>query len=638
MGGVNPSGAARDGAAHGPLAVRLSGAVRDPVVLLGAALIAASLLLRGWVLRHAYFVEDDFLFVARAAASPLTVEYLTELHKGHLMPGALLLVYVQTAVAPYSWPLTAGIMLALQGGAAAAAFRLLWVLFGRRWAILAPLAVYVFSPLTVPVLTWWSAALNGVPLQLAVALALLWTVRHLREGGTRFAWMAAGAVLLGMAFSVKAMLLPPLLFAVAAAFCTPGRLSRAPGAALAARPRFWLGMAALTAGHLLVYLSRPRDVEGAGVPRLDVGLGMARRLLAETFPVGAVGGPVRWTPVTPAGGLLEPHPGVVAAAWAVLGALVLLSLLHRRRAWRAWAVLAGYLVCADVLPTLIARGRYQELTGYDPRYVADAAPVLALCLALAFLPTWKEAGQGPVHRGGRIPLAGIRSATVAATALFLLVSGYSTYAYASTLSGDRVRWYLDTVRFSVANVPDGAGIYPRPVPQDIVLPWNGERRFSSHLLSPLAEGEVAERVADPRPSALPLVFNDAGFLVNAEPAPESTFFGPPEGEECVAAVDGQVLWPVQSLGGPGLVAGLAYTSGGPTEATLVVGDTVAETTLPAAPRGASWYVPLDGAGTRLLVAVEEDVCLQWVTFGDLVPTVEGNPWHQEGEEEEEEAD
>ena len=32
------------------------------------------------------------------------------------------------------------------------------------------------------------------------------------------------------------------------------------------------------------------------------------RLLVETFPVGAVGSPIRWDPVTPAGGLLGPHP------------------------------------------------------------------------------------------------------------------------------------------------------------------------------------------------------------------------------------------------------------------------------------------------------------------------------------------
>ncbi|NYE49578.1 hypothetical protein HDA32_004698 [Spinactinospora alkalitolerans] len=606
---------------------------RDRLVLLGGLLIVASLVLKGWVLRSAYFVEDDFLFVARAASSTLTFDYLTDLHKGHLMPGAMLLVYVQTAIAPYNWALTAGVMLAFQGGASVAVFRLLWVVFGRRWAVLAPLVVYVYAPLTLPVLTWWSAALNAVPFQLATALALLWTVRHLRTGEPRFAWMAAGAVVLGMSFSVKAMFLPPLLFAVAAAFLTRGRFPRVVVTALENRLWFWVGMAALSVGHGLLYLSKQdsADGEGAGAPEFDVSVSMAGRLLGETFPVGAVGGPIQWGPVTPAGGLLEPDRVVLAVAWAVLGLLVVLSLLFRRRAWRAWALLAGYLVCVDIVPTLIARGRYQELVGYDPRYVADAALVFALCLAFAFMSA-EEEGDGVYRR--RPDPGRVRDVVALGTAGFLAAASYSMYTYADTLSGDRVRWYLDTVRMSMQAVPEEAGIYPRPVPADIVLPWNGSRRLSSHVLSPLAGEGVAERIAAPQPSKAPLVFNDAGYLVNARPAPDSAFFGPPEGEECIATFGGQAMWPVESLGGPSLVAGIAYTSEVETQAALVVGDAWVPTTLPAAPDGASWFVPVGGAGTQLLVQTQEaDVCMHWVTFGELVPEVEGNPWHRPEQEE-----
>jgi len=99
-------------------------------VLAGAALIALTLGLRAWVLRHAYFIEDDFLFVADAAASPLTFDYLTSLHKGHFMPGAKLLVAVLTALSPYNWTLAAGTMRALHGAAAAATFRLLGEVWG----------------------------------------------------------------------------------------------------------------------------------------------------------------------------------------------------------------------------------------------------------------------------------------------------------------------------------------------------------------------------------------------------------------------------------------------------------------------------------------------------------------------------
>ncbi|MBB6170191.1 hypothetical protein HNR23_000251 [Nocardiopsis mwathae] len=626
--------------------------LRDPIVVLGGALITAALALKIYVLGSAYFVEDDFLFFGNAAANNLTPEYLTDLHKGHLMPGAMLLAYIQTAIAPYDWGLASGIMLAFQAGASAAVFRLLWVLFGRRWAILAPLSVYLFAPLSMPVLAWWSAALNAVPFQLAMALSLLWTVHYLRTGAPRYGWMTAGAVVLGMAFSVKAMFLPPLLFVIAAAFLVRGRFPRVLATTLERDMPFWVGMAALSVGHGLLYLTKQDSAhgEGAGMPKLDTAVSAARKLLGETFPAGVVGGPFEWGPVTPAGGLLDPSMPMVVGAWSVLAVVVGASLLLRRRSWRAWAIVLGYLVVVDVIPTLIARGRYEDAFGYDPRYVADAALVFAICLAFAFLPTREESpgkddpGNG-AHAGGEDGRGGgayrwtpppkrARDLTVAATTVFILAAGYSTYAFADTLSGDRVRWYLDTVRGQMGGVPTEAGVYPRPVPDDIVLPWNGPRRLSSFVLSPLAEPGVAERIRDPEPAATALVFNDAGYLVPAKAKPDSAFFDKPEDEECMSTLGGDVMWEVESFGGPTMILTVAYTAETSTRIGVVLGDSWIDTELPAAPKGGNWYIPVPGAGDKLLLHTNtEELCMQWVTFGELDPQTDGDPWAQAEAEE-----
>ncbi|GAB3454900.1 hypothetical protein GCM10027570_35350 [Streptomonospora sediminis] len=622
------------------LAALLNRGLRDRIVLAGAALIIASLALKIHVLQAAYFVEDDFLFIGTAAATDLTPGYLTDLHKGHLMPGALLLAYIQAGVAPYNWVLAAGVMLAVQAAAAAAVFALLWELFGRRRAVVALLAVYTVAPLTIPVLAWWSAALNAIPFQLATALALLWLVRFLRTGEGRYGWLAGGAVLLGMAFSVKAVFLPVLLFAVAAAFLVPGRIPRVLWRTADRDLPFWAALALLSAGYVLLYLSRQETAEGegAGIPEPRVVADLLRGMLTETFPVGALGGPGRWEPVTAAGGLLNPPLAVAGAAWAVLVLIVAVSLLVRRRSWRAWALLACYLLLVDALPTAVARGRYESLVGYDPRYVADAALVFVLCLALAFL---RVRGEDTAAAAGvwRPPRRAARAAAFAATAAMTAAGAFSTYTFADTLSGDRVRWYLDTVRQSVREVSAQAGIYPRPVPEDIVLAWNGPRRLSSNVLSPLASAEVAERIRDPEPANTALVFNDAGFLVPAEPVEGSAFFGPPEDEECVGTVGGQVRWPVESLGGPTHVLAVAYTAEKETELGAVLGDAWVTTKLPAAPEGGVWYVPVDGAGTELTLHTDaEQLCMQWVTFGELQPVTDGDPWAEEAQEGEGEQD
>ncbi|MDS1272196.1 hypothetical protein RIF23_18055 [Lipingzhangella sp. LS1_29] len=611
---------------------------RDRILLVGLALVAVALTHRVLVLREAYFVEDDFLFFARAFHSTLDWEYLTELHKGHLMPGAMLLIYVQTALAPYHWGLAAGVMVLTQAGASLGMFRLVWLWFGRRWAILIPLAVYTFAPLTLPVLAWWSAALNAVPLQLAMVVALVWLTHYLRDGTTAYAWYTAAAVVVGMSFAVKGMFLPPLLLAVAVLFLSRGSVGRSLLRTLDTHPRFWLGMVGLSVGHLLLYLARDRQApqgEGAGMPEPQPAIDLATGLLGQTFPSLAVGGPLEWGTSTPAGGLVQPQTWVLVAAWSVLGLLVLGTLLYRRRAWRAWALLAGYLVLVDLVPTLIARGRYEGLVGHDPRYVAEAAVVFALCLALALWPTREEqrasdADGRSVYRAlprirGRGPVA------VLCTVGFVAAASYSTHTYADTLSGDRVRWYLDTVRSSISAIPPTAAVYPNPVPEDVVLPWNGPLRLSSHVLPPLAAGsadaETAELLAEPRPSTTPMMLNENGFLVTAEPSPHSHHFGPPEDEECVPSFDGRMAWDVHSDGGPAHAVGIAYSASAQSTLVVTANETAVTTVLPPAASGGGYYVPLPQPVDQLILDSEDQaVCVQAVTYGPLVPSSEEDPW------------
>jgi hypothetical protein len=610
------------------------------------AIVGVGLALRAWALDAAYFIEDDFLFFGRAYNETFSWDYLLDLHKGHLMPGAMLLVYVHTALTPYSWAAVSVVMLAMQAGAWFGLLAVLREVFGERRMILVPFVVFVFAPFTLPVLVWWSAALNAVPLQLAIVLALLWTVRHLRSGDRRHAWAAWGATAFGMAFAVKAMLLPLVLFAVTVLFFQRGRMHRAILAALDARPRLWAGMAVLMVGHLAVYLIRQRGAgdDGAGMPDAEVSLGLARAMLGEVFPLGTVGGPWVWGPVAANGGLVMTSALTVTLAWLLFGLIVAGTLWWRPRAWRAWALLAGYVVFVDLLPTLIARGRYLELVGYDPRYIADAALIFAVCLAFALLPTTEERAQGIGYR--RTPPRGRRAgiAALAAGLAFTASGAASMLTYTETLSGDRVRWYLDTVRASTDSVPPDAAVYPHPVPEDIVLPWNGPLRLSSYVLPPLAEDGTAERIAAPHPAQRPMMFNEAGFLVDAQPDEHALVIGPQEDNdrECVNDEDGRLHLPLDSPGGATHAVGLAYTAQEETFVAASTDQARIDAVLPAAPGGGAFYLPLDAPGSELLLESDPRVCVTLLSYGPLVPSAVGDPLEEEaedaGDEEEEDAE
>ena len=90
-----------------------------------------------------------------------------------------------------------------------------------------------------------------------------------------------------------------------------------------------------------------------------------------------------------------------ALAWLAMVAVAVIvaaSILRRKIAWRSWAILASWVLAADMLPVIVGRLNYLPAVtfGLETRYVADAAPVLAICLALAFLRSAERRAARPV--------------------------------------------------------------------------------------------------------------------------------------------------------------------------------------------------------------------------------------------------
>ncbi|ETK33620.1 hypothetical protein MPTA5024_23575 [Microbispora sp. ATCC PTA-5024] len=597
--------------------------VANPVMATAVLLVVAALAVRIPILLGSYFVEDDFLFMGDAYEHGLTFDFLFRVHKGHLMPGALGLTWVLARISAYDWLLVSAVTMALQAAVAIGLLRLLVRLFGVRPGILLPLALALFSPLTIPAFGWWSAAINAVPLQLGMVMALDAQVRYVRGGAAKHARRALYWVLFAMAFSTKGVFLTFLLFAVTTAYLRPWAGGWIPLMLREVRQhwRLWASYAALLAGYTALYLARRSTApgEGAAVPEPGDVADLVSRMLGRTLPAGAVGGPLSWGPVPPTGGMANPGTFLVVTAWVVIVALLVLTIAWRRHALRAWLILAGYVVGVDAVPTAIARGTgLAQIVGAETRYVADAAIVLALCLALALLPT---AGETRPYRRSLPSGTGVPMVAGLAVGAYLVTSIVSIANYRDTLSGDRVRAYLGNVRAALAKAPDTAVVYSSPLPGDIVLPWNGNRRLSHHLLAPLARPALRARMRAPEPSEHALVFDDKGRLA---PVSVQALVArvPPPGRTCFPLIGDAVYFPdVVSYGGIGPVGGIAYSAERPGTGTYEIGGVRGQLTFSATPGGLLQF-PVLTAGKGLFVRLDDPsapICLRGFAYGDPVP-------------------
>ena len=162
------------------------------------------------------------------------------------------------------------------------------------------------------------------------------------------------------------------------------------------------------------------------------------------------------------------------------------TILRRGIAWRAWVTFAAWVLLADMVPIIIARlNWYPVLLALDTRYVADAMPVLIICLGLAFLPV--AAGQPRRRRendqrhpreppGSRVE-PGLSehggSRRAACSAILIVGSIWSASSYQSATTGQPAARYIASVQRAVASAPRGTVVLDSPVPDQVKDAGNG---------------------------------------------------------------------------------------------------------------------------------------------------------------------
>jgi len=575
--------------------------------VLGAALvlIVAQLAWRAVILRQGGFFGDDLNMVGRAAAEPFGLDYLFGVYSAHVMPVGMIANTVVTSLGAYDWTVTAAALLLFQLAASLAVYRMLRVLFGARWAILVPLSLYLFTPLALPAFYWWAAAVQALPLQIAIAMAVASHVTFLRSGRGVDAFVTGLWFLFGLgSFHLKAVLAIPLLLVLVTVLYFPVRERLRSLAAV-------FGAYAVMAGaYSILFLLQLDRLHGQeiGAPSSEVAGRAMARMLGVTLPVLAAGGPGPWWYKFYA----VPPPVMIGAAWLLIAVVVAVTLFLRRGAWKAWLILCLYPPLLMV-PILAGRSLDRAL-GEEARYLADVTPVIALCLGLAMLPLLGEARP---YRG-RIPARAAGTVCALPAAAVAAFSVYSAQSYVTGTEPGRaeIRSYLASVRATLASAPPGSDIYPQQTPYDRFGFGYGDEGLSHLTLSPLAPPELAALMRNPRPATAPLVLDPTGRrLVRARLA--GPYVAAPGG--CFPQLGGTISIPLVHKGGM-VVLGLDYRSTARTAAYVQVGEQEVEIVLEQGTGRIHIPFTAPGSSVRMeILSAETQVCVIGGLFGGPTP-------------------
>ncbi|MFC9550699.1 hypothetical protein ACFTWF_07585 [Rhodococcus sp. NPDC056960] len=470
------------------------------VLQVAASLVAIQLLVRTWVAARSDFYWDDLILAGRGGSLPLlSGDLLLYDHDGHLMPGAFVVAGVATRLAPYQWILPVLTMIALQAVASYAVFRLLRTLLGLRPVMLVPLALYLFSPLTVPAFAWWAAALNALPLQIGLAWVAGDAVKLCRTGRRRYAISGTLVLVASLLFFEKSVVVPFVAFATVTLLAhidgrpRPVRSTLRRGAAL------WIPSAAVLAVWAAIYFSTVASRwEWAGASRAIELLHHSTSLgLLPTF----VGGPWTWDRWIPSPPWATPSTALEVVGWVVLVVAVAATVRLKRRIGWVWILAAAYFLLSV---TAMVVTRWGADTTYELaqtlRYFTDTAVILAIAVALIV--------RAPRRRTD--PVRVRPPVVVAVVVAFVASSLWSTYTFTRSWEENPTTDYLATARASLADRSD-APILEQPASFWVLLPVAYPNNLVSRVLAPLRDRPA---FSDSTPDLR--MIDDVGRVVDAQ--------------------------------------------------------------------------------------------------------------------------
>jgi hypothetical protein len=601
------------------------------LTLCALVLIVGQVCLNSYVLSKGFFQYDDFA-IGGLAAHSLSWHLLFQNYSGHLMPGVFLFAWVPVHAGGYDWGLWVGSLVILQALAGLALLRALRTLIGSRMLLLIPLGLFLFTPVAMSDLSWWAVGIQSVPIQLALAMAVDQHVRYIRTGRIRNAVFAFGWILFGLAFFEKSAGIPLLLFALTAAYLVPGGWGQAARTTLRRHWPAWTMYAVALLIEVAIYVAG-LNASQVRVPLASNALTFSWDLVWQDFVPAALGGPWHWTSLTGTAKAYQlyateaPPSLLMHLAWAVAVLAVIASLWYRARAWRAWLILLGWILIVDAVPVILGR-----LALFGPQiytetvYVSDAAPVLAICVAIAFLPLRGEERPYRAVRPRAVPRALILGTV---SAVFLAGVAWSATTYRNVLHPAATRSFVATASAAFSNVPASTVIYPTQIPAPIAWQLFGQLTDAQNALRPLLNqvpGQHFTWTAAPT-GRIPnfMIMNAQGQLVPATISGIPSYSLGNKPADCVLHPKGMRLTLTANVWALPFVLRLGYFAAKPVTLQVSFGNHEYRLTLPAS-QLVNAYLPVTGPGDTVVITPltpDPEICIGGVTIGSVVPSTTG---------------
>lgn len=374
----------------------------------------------------------------------------------------------------YRWALVG--MLVLLGASMYLFERIVRMLFGGRWVSVLAATYMGLSILFIRPLQWASDGLQHLPNTFFDLLCLYAYLRFVVDQRVRWAALAAGALGVGLLFFEKPAYLLLYLPAVRVLFMSDTFQPRALARVFWEERIVWGPLLAVTGIWAIGYVS---SGGAGGIAHGHVGLSdylvFFRILWAQTLAPAAAN-------------LTVPNLGLDTGQVLLAGiiqvavlALVVVSVLRKRSAWRAWAFVA---ICVAVTGVPVARSRIPQFgvgVGGDVRYIVDFTWLIPLSVVFAFVAqahVWPRPGQISRRHGAPARRIVVLGATALA-ALYAIAGVISVRTLQDQWAGRSGRAWETNVGLTLARFPAGgrrAVVANAETPGFIVpeafRPWN----------------------------------------------------------------------------------------------------------------------------------------------------------------------